>query len=334
MTHDTVLAAFEQLSAPEKRLALSAIEASWESRTGLIAELGQQQQQSRVGNMACPHCQSHATIRRGMIRDSQVEKFTCKSCNKHFSSSYGTALFRIQRKDKWQAYLKLMEQGISIKKAAKELGISIQTSFDWRHKILSSLQTTLPGQLGGIVECDDFQLTESHKGQRKLDRKPRKRGSDGHKHGADKVSVVTAVSRSKGSITSVVKAKKISGKEALTALKGKLEKGTVFITDEAGSYNAIARNDKDITHKKVNSKKNRSEKPVGKIHLQTVNNQHKQIRDFLTPFNGVSTKYLPNYLNWFIYKQSQKDNREKIVAMLSTCLAATAALTWLAKLIQ
>ena len=228
MTHADVLADFNRLSASEKRLALLAIEASWESRDGLMAELGQQQQQSRVGNMACPHCQSHSTIKRGMIRDSQVEKFTCKSCKKHFSGSYGTALFRIQRKDKWQAYLKLMEQGMSIKKAAKELGISIQTSFDWRHKILASLQSTLPAQLGGIVECDDFQLTESHKGQRKLYRKPRKRGSDGRRHDAAKVSVVTAVSRSKGSITSVVKAKKISGKEALTALEGKLEKGTVL----------------------------------------------------------------------------------------------------------
>jgi hypothetical protein len=62
----------------------------------------------------------------------------------------------------------------------------------------------------------------------------------------------------------------------VAALEGKLEKGTILITDVASSYNAVARKEKDITHKKVNSNKNRSEKPVGKIHLQTVNNQHKQ----------------------------------------------------------
>jgi len=34
-----------------------------------------------------------------------------------------------------------------IKKIAKELGISIQTSFDWRHKILSLLSQFTPEQL-------------------------------------------------------------------------------------------------------------------------------------------------------------------------------------------
>ncbi len=35
----------------------------------------------------------------------------------------------------------------AIKKIARELEISIQTSFDWRHKILSSLQQFVPKQL-------------------------------------------------------------------------------------------------------------------------------------------------------------------------------------------
>ena len=38
------------------------------------------------------------------------------------------------------------------------------------------------------------------------------------------------------------------------------------------------------------------------IHLQRVNNTHaQQVRNFLRPFNGVSSKYLQNYLNWYAY---------------------------------
>ena len=37
------------------------------------------------------------------------------------------------------------------------------------------------------------------------------------------------------------------------------------------------------------------------IHLQKVNNVHAQLRKFLSPFNGVSSKYLQNYLNWYAY---------------------------------
>ena len=332
MTHIEVLQVFQQLSVEEKQKALSAIEADWEGRQGLIAELSLQLEQSRKGPMACPHCNSGHTIRRGVSKG--VEQFTCKDCAKHFRSSYGTALFRIRRKDKWQGYLRLMEQGYSIKKAAKELGISIQTSFDWRHKILSSLQSTLPVKIGGIVECDELQLTESSKGNRKLKRKPRKRGSDGHNYSSDKVTIISAISRNKGAIASVIDTKQISSKDAQKALKGRLEKDTVLITDERRAYNIVGLKNKTITHEKVNSNMNQMRKSKGKLHLQTVNNQHKQIRDFLVPFNGVATKYLPNYLNWFLYKQSQNGNREKIKDMLLTSLSAITALTWLAKLLQ
>lgn len=65
-----------------------------------------------------------------------------------------------------------------IKKIAKELGISIQTSFDWRHKILSSLNQFIPETLTDQVECDELELAINEKGNKDLKRKPRKRSSD------------------------------------------------------------------------------------------------------------------------------------------------------------
>jgi hypothetical protein len=52
------------------------------------------------------------------------------------------------------------------------------TSFDWRHKILSSLAQFVPRQLSSEVECDELELALSNKGCRNLDREPRKRGND------------------------------------------------------------------------------------------------------------------------------------------------------------
>jgi len=331
MTHKELLQAFQQMPFEEKRLAISLIGDEWEGRDGLIAELGLQLEQSRVGTKLCPHCKSGHTIRRGT--EKGVEQFTCKDCKKHFRGSFGTALYRIQRKDKWQAYLRLMEQGYSIKKAAKELGISIQTSFDWRHKILSSVQSTLPEKIGGVVECDEFQLAESFKGAAVIDREPHKRGNDSKNHKSGKVSVVTAVSRGgNGAITVVVAAKKISSEEAGRALENRLEDKTLLITDENSAYNIVSEKNKEITHKTINSVDNRTKKPHDKIHIQTVNNQHSQIRDFLKPFKGVATKYLPNYLNWFVYRKMQNTNKEKLTEMLKTCLSAGTALIWLLKI--
>ena len=97
-------------------------------------------------------------------------------------------------------------------------------------------------------------------------------------------------------------------------------------------FRLVKRKNQSIIHVKINSKKNQTEKPKNKMHLQTVNNQHKQIRDFMGPFNGVATKYLPNYLNWFNYRQSQKENKEKVKSMMATCLSATAVLPFLIEL--
>jgi transposase-like protein len=330
MDKNQLIEAFMKLSAFKKEEAIARMELIWEVAGGMMQDLSEQAEQQRPKGMDCPHCKSDKTIKRGSYKSAL--KYTCKCCDKHFMSTHGTALYRIQLRDKWQPYLKLMEQGASIRRAARELRISIQTSFDWRHKILSALQASLPEQVSGVVECDELQLAESSKGNRNITRKPRKRGSDSRRHDVGKVMVVTAVSRSGGSVASIVEGKKLSKEDVIQALDGKLKEDTLLITDECTAYIAVARQQSHITHKAINSKKNRTTKPTDKIHLQTVNNQHKQIRDFLTPFNGVSTKYLANYINWHIYKQSQQNNIQKIKTAMWLTITQLTASQWIQKI--
>ena len=91
----------------------------------------------------CPHCCSTTVYRRG--KQKGVQMYRCNSCGKWYSETTGTPLYDIKLKPKWQAYLNCMEKGMPIKKIAKELDISIQTSFDRRHKILASLSQYVPG---------------------------------------------------------------------------------------------------------------------------------------------------------------------------------------------
>ena len=37
----------------------------------------------------------------------------------------------------------------------------------------------------------------------------------------------------------------------------------------------------------------------GIYHIQYINNCHSRLKDFIKPFNGVSTKYLNNCLVWY-----------------------------------
>lgn len=56
------------------------------------------------------------------------------------------------------------------------------------------------------------------------------------------------------------------------------------------------------------------------LHLQKANNVHSQLRGFLRPFNGVSSKYLQNYLNWYAYvdhiQNSKTTLKQWFLAML------------------
>jgi transposase-like protein len=241
--------------------------------------------------------------------------YKCNECNKWYSETTGTPLYDIKLKNKWQSYLSCMEQGMSIKKIAKQLKISIQTSFDWRHKILSSLAQFTPEKLIQEVECDELELSLSEKGNRNLDRAPRKRASDFKRNiGKDKVTtvqVITAVSRNGEKILKAVETKRLSKQDIEKALDGKLEDNTTLITDKHKSYKAFAKDNPNIKHKTLLAKDHVDKKDKS-INLQKVNNTHSQLRDFLRPFNGVSSKYLQNYLNWYAYADNIQNSKTTI----------------------
>lgn len=315
---------FEQLPLVSQSLLLDDLLQSRELQGKILLNAGQEVSQSRK-NKPCPHCSSIEVYKRGKQRG--VQMYSCKACKKWYSETTGTPLYDIKLKSKWQAYLRCMEQGMSIKKIAKELGISIQTSFDWRHKILSSLTRLMPEQLSSEIECDELELALSNKGSRSLERSPRKRGSD-FKRNQDKevtvVQVVSAVERNGKKYLKAVESKRLSEEEITKALDGKIAKDATLITDKHPSYKAFAKAHPDLKHKALLAK-DHVDKKDKTIHLQKVNNTHSQLRTFLQPFNGVSSKYLQNYLNWFAYADQIRESKTTLKQWLITILLSDQA---------
>ena len=274
----------------------------------------------------CPHCASTKVYKRG--KQKGVQMYRCNDCNKWYSETTGTPLYDIKLKSKWQSYLNCMEQGMPIKKIAKHLRISIQTSFDWRHKILSSLEQFTPKELSSEVECDELELALSNKGSKSLARKPRKRGSDFKRNqGSDEITtvqVVTAVQRNGEKYLKAVASKRLTKAQIEKALDGKLANNTTLITDKHPSYKAFAKDNPTIKHKALLAK-DHVDKNDKTIHLQKVNNVHAQLRTFLRPFNGVSSKYLQNYLNWYAYVDKIHNSKTTIKQWCITMLLADQA---------
>lgn len=320
-----IKALFEQLPLGSQSALLDELLQSHELQGKVLLDAGQEVSQRRK-NKPCPHCSSIEVYKRGKQRG--VQMYSCKACKKWYSETTGTPLYDIKLKSKWQAYLRCMEQGMSIKKTAQEIGVSIQTSFDWRHKILSSLTQLIPEQLSSEVECDELELALSNKGSRSLERSPRKRGSDFKRNqGKEEVTVVqvvTAVERNGKKYLKAVESKRLSEEEITKALDGKIADNTTLITDKHPSYKAFAKSNPTFKHKALLAKDHVDKKDKA-IHLQKVNHTHSQLRNFLQPFNGVSSKYLQNYLNWFAYADQIRDSKATLKQWLITILLSDQA---------
>lgn len=314
-----ILSHFKSLSASAQSSVLQSLRAEFEGRGKLLEVV----QSEIITKKSCPYCGTYKVHKRG--KQNNVQMYKCSDCTKWFSSTTGTPLWDIKRKDKWQSYLNCMQQGMSIKKTAKEIGICIQTSFNWRHKILSVLNKEVPEKLSGRVECDELELPLSNKGDKHLTRKARKRSSDFVRNTKTKevttVQVISAIDENNQTYFKAIETKRVTAKQLNKTLGKKLDKNVTLITDKHPSYRPFVKSKATIKHKTVKSNEH-VDSGDKNVNLQKVNNQHKQLRQFLDRFNGVSSKYLQNYLNWYAYGKQMENfansTKQWFLAILTT----------------
>lgn len=94
-------------------------------------------------------------LKFGKARGKQ--RLRCKDCNRTFTP-YTKTVFADTKLplSVWLKYADCMGQQMTLRKTAKELGISLKTSFYLRHKILSAIKIYIGvDNLGGVVEMDE-----------------------------------------------------------------------------------------------------------------------------------------------------------------------------------
>lgn len=92
--------------------------------------------ETKTEDLSCPHCSSDKLQKWGKVSDMQ--RYRCKDCRKTFNSLTNTPLARLRKKGRWLSYTKCLKDGFSIRDAAKRIGVSIKTSFHWRHRFLEN----------------------------------------------------------------------------------------------------------------------------------------------------------------------------------------------------
>lgn len=271
----------------------------------------------------CPNCSGNDIRANGKYKG--VQRYYCKECKKYFRETTGKVLFGLKKPELFSKYLYHMLMGYSIKKCAEQTGVCIQTSFDWRHKVLSSFNQACPEGFQGITESDDIFFLESGKGSRELQRKPRKRGSKATKRGISnqQIAVVVTCDRSDNKELRVATRGRVSKKDLEKVFEGKLDNVDTLCTDTHRSYTAFAKSN-NINHQKFNASKGQRVK--NKVyHVQNVNNTAARLRKWMRPFNGVATKYLQNYMNWFMILERIKSNSQPLKEFVYYAVAGQSA---------
>ena len=297
--NEALLNQINQLSEAEKASLTKQIERFiFDSRIDISVE--ESDSKNKSANL-CPHCQSSHTRKNGF--QYGVQRFVCNDCKKNFRYSTGMATVHLKKKEYLKTYIPYFLEGYSLEKCAKLTGICKQTSFDWRHKILATLGKYQDEQkFSGILEADEMFFEHSEKGNKNLERTPRKRGKSVYvkkKRGIsnDKIAVVVGCDRKGNKVLKVATKGRISTKDADKIFEGKVESKPILCTDGHRSYEAFAKSNNLEHHTVKVSAKEYVKKGI--YHVQHVNQTASELNKWMRRFNGVSTKYLQNYLNWF-----------------------------------
>jgi len=274
-------------------------------------------------DLCCHHCGSTDIVKRG--KSNGLQRYWCKGCNRTFNLATNTALaYTRLETEKYLKYIELMQFQVPIRKAAKMVGISMKTSFLWRHKFLESLKEKAQAEhLEGVVESDGTFVNLSFKGSKLLPRDPHKRGNDVKLRGIsnEKVCINTAVSREKipGRANAIAVPTNL-GPENTKAVRevftGRIctKSDTILCTDKKVCYRNVA--EENNWNIMMFDSRKRDYKDF--YNLSRINAYHQTLKDFLRPTKGVATKYLPNYINWCNYlKRTDLDFSKMILTAVN-----------------
>jgi transposase-like protein len=254
----------------------------------------------------CPICGSNHIVKNGKRKDTNRQKYMCKACKASFSDTTNTIAFHSKKTyNTWENYISCLLKGMTLADTAKEIGISVTSSFAWRHKILKTLSKFNKNiKLKETIELDPIYFPINLKGTKK-DKMPRyskKRTSSafrGISH--HKVCVVTA-NDSQDNMLFEISGLGVETTEMLMKHKDRFESGSTLVTDSKRTFDKFA-SEKNMKHNYIPSKFYKSDSGHS---LATLNGLHSELKTWLKKFKGVSTKHLQGYLDLFRYLKHLK----------------------------
>jgi transposase-like protein len=256
----------------------------------------------------CPRCRCEYVTKAGVHNGRQVYK--CKNCKYQFRETAKSLVYHLHKYPLILDYLKCMLEGKSLRACASEVGISLPTSFRWRHKILAAIQGLEGGiNFSGITETDELLLQYSEKGRRY---KTLEEKEQAMKTVHPNVAVLVMTDREGNLLFKHTGENKVQNSQIKEELKRRVSENNLICfkpNDEFKQAVMESPSKKVIVRRKTKG-----------LAIYSVNVAEKKITNFLVwmmRFRGVATKYLQNYLMWFVVMNKYlKDKVESDIGRL------------------
>ena len=256
----------------------------------------------------CPRCRCEYVTKAGVHNGRQVYK--CKNCKYQFRETAKSLVYYSHKYYLLVDYIKCMLEGKSLRACASEVGISLPTSFRWRHKILSAIQGLEGGiNFSGITEADELLLQYSEKGRRYKSPEEKEQAM---KTVHPNVAVLVMTDREGNLLFKHTGENRVQNSQIKEELKRRVSENNLICfkpNDEFKQAVMESPSKKVIVRRKTKG-----------LAIYSVNVAEKKITNFLVwmmRFRGVATKYLQNYLMWFVIMNKYlKDKVESDIGRL------------------
>ncbi|HOS20673.1 MAG TPA: IS1595 family transposase, partial [Bacteroidales bacterium] len=236
--------------------------------------------------------------------------YKCKNCKYQFRETAKSLVYYSHKYYLLVDYIKCMLEGKSLRACASEVGISLPTSFRWRHKILAAIQGLEGGiNFSGITETDELLLQYSEKGRRY---KTLEEKEQAMKTVHPNVAVLVMTDREGNLLFKHTGENKVQNSQIKEELKRRVSENNLICFKPNDEFKQAVM---ESPSKKVIVRR----KTIG-LAIYSVNVAEKKITNFLVwmmRFRGVATKYLQNYLMWFVVMNKYlKDKVESDIGRL------------------
>jgi transposase-like protein len=273
-------------------------------------------------NAECPKCEQ---VRRFKRYDTtqRRQSWTCTACGHHIHPTAGTIFHKSSTSlHLWFYAIYLVSSskcGIAAKQLEREIGVNYKTALRMLHLIRQDLMQQDETPLSGEVEADEAfiggKLRESERSAL------RAQGIVNLGPATKPRDVVFAAVERRGSLRAAYIGPKRTSRDVSEKLYEFVLPGSMLFTDDwvGYSFNAIG---KTYRHRRINH--SGRVYVDGKVHTQTVEGFWGHFKtDVRGTHHNISTRWLPGYLNEWVWKWNHRnDDRAMFRSLLDNAAQA------------